>query len=55
MDGFKEPLLLQYVGGHYELIEFKDKTIEPNAIVFIGQGFNRDKLEIILYSIIVRL
>lgn len=45
IDGYKEPLLMQYVGGHYELTEFQDTTVEPNSIVFIGRGFDKVVLE----------
>lgn len=54
IEGYQKPQLLQYVGGHYELTHFLDTTIQPNALVFIGQGFDKNTIETALKALITR-
>jgi len=52
-DEDREPLLLQYVSGHYELSIFPEKKVESNLLVFIGHGFEKDVIEFKLKALLI--
>lgn len=39
------PVVVQYVGGRYELSEFRNPNVSERFLVFIGQGMDREGLE----------
>jgi G3E family GTPase len=43
--GRKQPQLLQYVVHRYEISNFLEKSMEPNALVFIGRNLDENALK----------